>query len=356
MTDNSGIEGTAIEIADQRIGPGNPCFIIAELGVNHNGDVGKARDLIHAAAATGASAVKIQSFVVENLVTEEAPTALYQRSGGWGELQAEMLRKLSLDREAHMTLAAEASKAGVIFLSSAFDEQSLDLLISLDVPAIKIPSGELTNHLYLRHAASLARPLLISTGMATMQEVDNALAVISEVGQVPLALFHCVSAYPAPAHDANLRAMAALRSRFGVPVGFSDHTQGVEIAIAAVALGADMLEKHLTLDSNDNGPDHRCSLEPSSFRYMVESIRAVESAVGDGVKAPRSSEADTAIAARKSLVVLRDLPLGHTIATGDVGALRPGTGIPPSELPRIIGRRTRHSLSAGSILSLDALE
>ncbi len=346
-----------IEFGGRRIGTAQPCFLIAEAGVNHNGNADLAHQLVDLAADMGADAVKFQSFDPDRLAARGAPKAAYQqRATSHGESQYEMLRALALRTEAYPSLMSHAEERGLAFLSSPFDEESASMLDDLGVKAFKIPSGELVNHPYLRFIAGLGKPLIVSTGMATLGEVERALETIEQNGNPPVVLLHCVSSYPAAAEDANLRAMKTLRTAFGVPVGYSDHTRGIEVSLAAVALGACVLEKHVTLDTALPGPDHAASLGPPEAYALGKAIRLVESALGDGRKRPRPSESEVAAVARKSLVLRRDLRPGELIEADSLIALRPGTGIPPSRLGEVVGRRVREAVEAGSILRLDMLQ
>ena len=284
-------------LAGRPIGQGR-CFVIAEAGVNHNGEIGKALALVDVAAAAGADAVKFQTFSAARIAVADAPKARYQERDQ-SPTQREMLRRLELDEPMHRQLIARAAERKIVFLSSPFDEISADLLEKLDIAAFKIPSGELTNTPFLRHVAAKRRPMIVSTGMANLDEVCDAVAAIgSESGG--LALLHCVSAYPAEPRDANLRAVAALENTFNVPVGWSDHMLGTEVALAAAALGAAVIEKHLTLDRALPGPDHAASTEPAEFAALVRSIRTIESALGSGEKRPTAAEAEIAAVARRA--------------------------------------------------------
>lgn len=338
-------------VAGRRIGAGARVFVVAEAGVNHNGDLGLAEQLVDAAADVGADAVKFQTFRAARLVSPGAPKAAYQReTTGADEGQLEMLQRLELGREAHRTLQARAARRGLVFFSAPFDEDSADELEALGVPLLKVPSGEVTNLPYLQHLAAKGRPLIVSTGMCTLDEVARAMETIHAAGDPAVVLLHCVSAYPAPAHEMNLRAMDTLRERFGRPVGLSDHTLGIEVALAAVARGAAAVEKHLTLDRALPGPDHRASLDPPAFTALVQGIRTVEAALGDGVKRPMPSEADTARVARKSLVAARPIAAGRRLAAEDVAVRRPGTGISPADLERALGRTATRDLAAGDVI------
>ena len=343
-------------VPERRIGAGAPVFIVAEAGVNHNGDPALARRLVDAAAECGADAVKFQTFSVDALLTRGAPKAGYQvETTGAGESQREMLARLELSLEVLAELKDRAAKHGLIFFSAPFDEESADVLDALDVALFKVPSGEITNLPLLRHLAAKGRPIILSTGMASLEEVEQAVSAISGAGDPPLAVLHCLSAYPAPAAEINLRAMDTLAVRLGCPVGFSDHTLGIEIAVAAVARGAQIIEKHLTLDTSLTGPDHRASLDPPVFAAMVRAIRSVESALGDGIKRPMPSEADTRRVARKSLVAARALKAGERLGAEDVLIKRPGTGIPPAELPRVLDRRLTRDVAADEVIPWEAL-
>jgi N,N'-diacetyllegionaminate synthase len=340
-----------ILLGDRWIGPGYPCFVIAEAGVNHNGDLGLAKALVDAAVGARADAVKFQTFRAERLVTRTAPKAKYQvQTTGEQESQFQMLKRLELDEPSHRALMDHCHGRGILFLSSPFDEESCDFLDALGVAGFKLPSGELTNIPFLRHAASKGKPLILSTGMATLDEVARAVDAVREAGCRQLVLLHCVSNYPAAPADANLRAIAALREVFGVPAGFSDHTEGYAVALAAVALGACVLEKHFTIDRSLPGPDHRASIEPDALAALVAGVRQVEAALGDGIKRPAVSEADTARATRKSLVALREIGAGERLEPEMVGMRRPGTGMEPDRLGELLGRRARAEIAEGSLL------
>ena len=340
-----------ITIADRRIGPGSPCFVIAEAGVNHNGDVGLAVKLIDAAVAAGADAVKFQSFRADELASRSAPKAGYQMADGApGESQWDMLKRLEFGQVEFARLKDYCERVGIIFLSSPFDVASVDLLEGLGVAALKIPSGELTNHALLERAARSGKSILMSTGMCEMEEVAEAVAVIERSGAAQLALLHCVSTYPAAAENCNLRAMATMRDRFGVPVGFSDHTLGADVAIAATALGADVIEKHLTLDRSMNGPDHAASMEPGAFGEMVKSIRRAASALGDGVKGMAEVERANREVVRRSVVLNVDLAAGVTIERSHLSSCRPAGGIRPEEMESVVGKRTARAIKAREML------
>lgn len=338
------------EIAGHVIGGGR-CFVIAEAGVNHNGDVARARALVDAAVAAGADAVKFQTFKAERVVSHLAPKAAYQRATtGSGESQLEMVRKLELSQAEFRQLKQHCDAKGIVFLSTPFDHPSVDFLDDLGVPAFKVPSGEITNLPLLSDIASRAKPVVLSTGMSDLDEVDRAITTLASHGCPALAVLHCVSNYPADPRDANLRAMATMQAEFNRPVGFSDHTTGIDIALAAVALGASVIEKHFTLDKTLPGPDHRASLDPDELHSLVVGVRRVEQALGDGIKLAKSSEADTRLVARRSLFLCEALPAGRDIDTDKLVALRPAGGIEPSQIDTLVGRRVAHDLAAGAML------
>jgi N-acetylneuraminate synthase/N,N'-diacetyllegionaminate synthase len=344
-----------IEIAGHRIG-GGPTFIIAEGGVNHDGQVEVAHRLVDAAADAGADAVKFQTFDPAALAAAGAPTAEYQRRSTTDDDQRAMLARLALPAEAWAALRDHAAERGIVFLSTPFDDASADLLDDLGVPAFKVASGELTNLPFIARLARRGRPLLVSTGMAEMVEVAAAIDAIAAAGDPPVALFHCVSNYPARPADANLRAIATMRAAFGVPVGWSDHTLGIDLALAAVTAGATLVEKHLTLDRSAPGPDHAASLEPDELRAMIDGVRTVEAALGSGEKQPVEAERAMARVARKSLHWARSLPAGSPIGESDLAALRPGTGISPARTGELVGRRTRRAVTAGELIRPDDAE
>ncbi|MGQ0741694.1 MAG: N-acetylneuraminate synthase [Alphaproteobacteria bacterium] len=340
------------------VSDGTPCLIIAEAGVNHNGDAGLAHKLIDAAAVVGADAVKFQTFRTEAVVAPGAPKAAYQRASASekGD-QSGLLRGLELSFDEFRKLSRYAQEKGLIFLSTAFDFESLEFVVrELSVPAIKIPSGEVTNVPYLRRAASYRRPVILSTGMATLEEVGSALEALVAGGTDEIAVLHCVSAYPTPDDACNLAAMSTLAAAFGRPVGFSDHSRGIDIALAARALGAAIIEKHLTLDKALPGPDHVASLEPAEFGRMVEGIRRIEQALGDGRKRPQACEEDVSLVARRSLFLARDCAAGEVLTEAHLIALRPAIGMSPASIDAVTGRRARHTLQRGSLLQWSDLE
>ncbi len=341
---------TAFSIGTHTIGEGR-CFVIAEAGVNHNGDIALAHKLIDAAVDAGADAVKFQTFKSEQLISEGAPKAAYQQKAtGTGESQLEMIKALELSFDDFAALHDHCVTRGIIFLSTPFDHGSVDFLNRLGVPAFKIPSGEITNFALMAHIGRCARPMILSTGMSTLKEVADALAVLEQGGDAGIAVLHCVSNYPADPADANLRAMETMRRALSRPVGWSDHTTGCDIAFAAVALGASIVEKHFTLDKSLNGPDHSASLDPKELADLARGIRRVEIALGDGVKCSRSSEADTRVVARRSLFLRHGLATGDPITADALIAMRPAGGIGPNELKNVIGRQAARALSAGTMI------
>jgi len=344
------------DIGDRSIGPGQACFIIAEAGINHNGDIESAKRLVDAAVAAGADAIKFQTFSADTLVTRAAPMAQYQvENSGKNEPQYDMLRRLELSPAAHREVIRHCQDSGIMFLSSAFDEASADLLLELGVPAFKIPSGEITNLGFLCHVARMGRPIILSTGMCGLAEVEAAVNAIEEVGHPGLSLLHCVSEYPADPSVVNLQAMRTLQVAFAVPCGYSDHTLGIEIPLAAVALGASVLEKHLTLDSTMPGPDHLVSLEPEPFQRMVSGIRKIEAAMGSGRKRPTAGERDTAAVARKSLTAVREIQPGTIITDAMLVLKRPGTGLPGGLRAQVVGRSARRLIHAGEMIALEMI-
>jgi N,N'-diacetyllegionaminate synthase len=330
----------------ERVSGNGPVVVIAEAGVNHDGSLRDAHALIDTAAACGADAVKFQTFSPERLVSETAQTAAYQASRTGNERQADMIASLALPDSSWSELREHAGEVGLEFLSTPFDLESAHLLLSVGMRIIKVPSGEITNLPFLNELAGLGRPLLISTGMADVYEVQAACrATATAPGR---ALMHCVSAYPASNESCNLRALTTLGMTFGLPIGWSDHSTGTESAIAAVALGARVVEKHITLDRLRRGPDHQASEDPAGFRQYVDAIRRTEGLLGDGIKRPHPSEYDVMAVARRSWHACHDLPRGHMLECADLVALRPGHGVPPSA--DITGRMLTRSVQAGSVI------
>lgn len=344
------------QIDRKPIGAGFPTYVIAEIGVNHNGDVKLAKQLIEIAAAAGAQAAKLQSFSADRLVAPSAQKAAYQLVGAdRNESQHAMLKSLELNEAAHRDLFEYAKICNITLISTPFDEESADLLDSLGTPAFKISSGDLTHHRLLRHIAAKGKPMLVSTGMANIGEVHGAVQAIAKAGNPPVALLHCVSVYPADPADANLRAMATLEASFGLPVGWSDHTTNPIVSWAAVALGARILEKHITLDKNMPGPDHSASANPEDFAAYVAGVRTVEATLGNGIKTMCPAEGPIAAVARRSVVTLVPIAAGNTILAEQLGARRPGTGLSPDLLPMLIGRKALRDIPPGTVLKLDML-
>jgi N,N'-diacetyllegionaminate synthase len=335
--------------------------IIAEAGVNHNGDIRKAEQLIDKAADAGADYVKFQTFKADKLVSKEAPKAIYQQknTADSDNTQYEMLKKLELSEEDHTRLMQYAKYRKIKFLSTAFDLDSIDFLDSLNIDVFKIPSGEITNYPYLVHVASKKKPVILSTGMATMQEIQEAVVVLTDHG-VPvknITILHCNTEYPTPFEDVNLKAMLTIAERFQVSCGYSDHTLGIEVPVAAVALGATVIEKHFTLDRNLPGPDHKASLEPSELKAMVSAIRNIEKAMqGNGIKEPSASELKNIIVARKSIHIARDIARGEILTSADLLMQRPGDGISPMKMNEVLGKKAAVTLKQGSKLSWNDLE
>jgi N-acetylneuraminate synthase len=340
-----------VKIGNKWIGDNKPCFIIAEAGVNHNGDVNLAKKLIDAAKRAGADAVKFQTFRAENVVTADAGKANYQKeTTGDGESQLEMLKKLELTGRDFKKLFDYSRKKAIVFLSSPFDKTSVDLLDELGIAAFKIPSGEITNLPLLKYIARKKKPIILSTGMSTLGEIEEALGVLRKEGAEEIILLHCVSCYPAASEDINLRAMDTLRRAFKLPVGLSDHTLGIAIPIAAVALGACVIEKHFTLDRYFPGPDHRVSLEPGELKHMVKAIRDVEKALGDGVKKPAEEEKENKGLVRRSLVAKVDIAEGTMLAEEMLDIKRPAGGIEPKYIGLVVGRRAKKDIAKDSLI------
>jgi N,N'-diacetyllegionaminate synthase len=330
-------------------------LVIAEAGVNHNGDSVVAKRLVDAAVMAGADLVKFQTFTAAGLATRSAGKAEYQRRGDDdAESQLEMLRRLELSRAMHEELIAHCRMRNIGFLSTAFDLDSIDMLVELGLQRFKVPSGELTNLPYLRHIGRLRRPLIVSTGMATLAEVAAAIAVLEEAGteRAQIVALHCTTEYPTPMRDVNLRAMLTMREALGVHIGYSDHTRGIEVAVAAVALGACVIEKHLTLDRHMPGPDHQSSLEPAELQAMVTAIRNIECALGDGIKQPSECERDNRLIVRKSIVAAQPIAQGERFTKDNLTVKRPGTGLSPMRLDEVLGRVAGRSFAVDELIEL----
>lgn len=330
-------------------------LVIAEAGVNHNGDMAMAKALVDVAAGAGADVVKFQTFSTKRLVTSVAPKAAYQkRNSDAQETQFDMLRRLELSEEDHVELIEHCRRKGIAFLSTGFDIASVDMLVALGVKLFKIPSGEITNLPYLRHIGGLGGDVLLSTGMANLGEVEAALAAVEAAGTARnrITVLHCTTEYPADIDGVNLRAMTSMASAFGVKVGYSDHTEGIEVSIAAVGLGATVIEKHITLDRNLPGPDHKASIEPGELKAMVSGIRNVERALGDGVKRVTPAEAHNLPIARKSIVASGPIKVGARFSTDNLTAMRPGTGLSPMLWDQVIGRVAARDFEAGEAIEL----
>lgn len=338
-------------------GQNGRCFVIAEAGVNHNGSLERALEMVDAAAEAGADAVKFQTFKPALLVHHKAEKGKYQqKTTSAEESQYDMLAKLELSADDFRTLRDHAVKRGIMFLSTPFDEESAGLLEKLDVAAFKLSSADITNLPLIERVAATGRPVILSTGMSQIEEIDEAVEAARAAGCLELGILHCVSAYPTPAGECNLRVMASLHERYGVPVGFSDHTLGIHIAAAAVSLGATILEKHFTLDRSLPGPDHAASLNAAELAQMIANIRDVESALGDGVKRPTASESENLDIGRRSLHWTRALAAGSGVEAADFVALRPGTGIAPARRGGFVGRRLARDVFEGDMVQVEDFE
>ncbi|WP_238883205.1 N-acetylneuraminate synthase [Clostridium sp. YIM B02551] len=331
-------------------------FIIAEAGVNHNGDLEVAKKLVDVAAESGADAVKFQTFKADELVTKDAPKAKYQEKTTGAGSQYEMLKKLELSYEDHIYLKNYCQERDIVFLSTPFDFQSVDLLESIDIPLYKIGSGDLTNIPLIKYIAKLNKPMIISTGMANLGEVEEPIKAIQDSGNDKITLLHCTSNYPTSYEDVNLKAMITLKNAFNLPVGYSDHTIGMEIPVAAVAMGARVIEKHFTLDKSMNGPDHKVSLEPMELEKMVKSIRNIEVAFGDGVKKCTKNEEDTRKVARKSIVAKANLKKGDILSLDNITFKRPENGISPRHFEFINNKKLVKDVNKDDLITFDLIE
>ncbi len=332
-----------------------PILIIAEAGVNHNGDIALAKKLIDAAADAGVDLVKFQTFSADRLATREAKKADYQSvTTGSAETQHQMLSRLELSANMHHELIAYCATRNIGFFSTGFDIESVDFLISLDINHFKIPSGEITNLPYLRHIGQFSKDIIISTGMSTLGDIEAAIDVLEQAGTARslITVLHCTTEYPTPMAEVNLRAMQSIKAAFGVAVGYSDHTAGIEVAIAAVAMGATVIEKHFTLDKNLPGPDHKASLEPDELKAMVAVIRNIEIALGDGIKRLTPSEARNKPVARKSLVASKSIKAGEVLSAENITTKRPGTGISPMNWDAVLGRKAVRNFAVDDLIEL----
>lgn len=328
--------------------------IIAEAGVNHNGDLELAKDLVHAAYEAGADMVKFQTFSAERLASSNALKSNYQlKTTSRVESQREMLKRLELSEKSHESLMSECKKVGIKFFSTAFDEKSFDFLLGLGcLEIIKVPSGELTNTPFLKHLAKSGIPILLSTGMCDLGDIEKSINCLETNGlnRDKITLLHCTTEYPTPMNEVNLRAIQTLSQTFNVEVGYSDHTNGIEVAIAASAIGATVIEKHFTMDRNFPGPDHKSSISPNELKEMVRNIRNIEVAMGDGVKRSTQSEEKNKLVVRKSLHAINDISKGDILSSLNVGTKRPGTGICASEWDDIIGKTASRSYKSGDLI------
>lgn len=337
-----------------------PVIIIAEAGVNHNGSIASAEKLIKVAADAGADYVKFQTFKATNLVSAIAEKADYQKANMKGDkdnTQFNMLKNLELSYDDHLVLIEYCKKLSIKFLSTAFDLESVEMLNKLGSEIWKIPSGEITNLPYLEKIGSLKKNVILSTGMCTIEEVEIAMDVLVRNGteKNSITVLHCNTEYPTPMNDVNLKAMLHIKNKLDVKVGYSDHTTGIEVPIAAVALGAEIIEKHFTLDKNMDGPDHKASLEPGELQQMVSAIRNIEKALGDGIKKPSPSEIKNMIIARKSIHLAKDFNQGHVLSKADLVMKRPGSGISPMDYNKVIGKKLLTNLGSDHMLNWDEL-
>lgn len=331
----------------------NKVFIIAEAGVNHNGSIEIAKKLIDAAVEAKVDAIKFQTFTAENLVSKQAQKAEYQlQTTEDNESQYEMIKKLELDYEAHKLLIDYCHKKGIMFLSAPFDLKSIDLLAELDIAIFKIPSGEITNLPYLEKIGKLNKKIILSTGMCTLEEIEQALIVLKKQGAVDIIVLHCNTEYPTPMKDVNLKAMQTMGEALGVTIGYSDHTIGIEVPIAAVAMGARVIEKHFTLDKNMEGPDHKASLEPKELKEMVKAIRNIELALGSGIKQPTASEKKNKDIARKSIVAKCHVYKGDILTEDNITIKRPGNGISPMRWYEVLGTVSNKEYEEDELITL----
>lgn len=346
-----------VRVADRWIGEGQPTFIIAEAGVNHNGDISIAKKLVDAAVEAGADAIKFQTFNVDKLITEGAAKPSYQiRTTGGGSSQYEMLKQLELSEDDFKQLKEYSDKIGITFLATPYDSTSADFLDNLGVEAFKVASCDITNIPLLEHLARKKKPIILSTGASTLGDIESALLTLYSLSNKKIILLHCVTCYPAKFEQTNLRVLKTLGQAFQLNVGYSDHTQGYFVPIAAVALGAAVIEKHFTLDRSMKGPDQPTSLEPGELKLMIEGIRIVEKALGKYIKHPSKEELEARANLRRSIVAAVDISQGSTLTEDMVDIKRPGTGISPANLKRIIGAKVRRNIAKDELLSWDVIE
>jgi len=345
-----------IKIGDRLVGHGELTFIIAEVGVNHDGKLTRAKELIEIAVDAGADAVKFQTFIPEEIVVEKAPKAAYQKvTTDAKQSQLDMLRDVSLSFNDFVILKNYCDDKGITFLSTPFDLKSINFLAELGVAAIKVTSTDTNNLPALKHIASMNLPVILSTGMSTLGEIEAAVDTIYSTGNDQVAILHCTSNYPTLPEDCNLRSMHTIAQAFQTVVGYSDHSLGIEVSIGAVALGASIIEKHFTIDKSLPGPDHQASLNPDELRSLVKAIRNIEKALGDGIKKPVQRELEVKNAARKSIVALVDIPPGTDITTDMLAMKRPGTGIEPKYIDLIIGRKAKRKIEKNELISWDCI-
>lgn len=345
-----------LHIGNKSIGNRNPIFIIAEIGVNHNGDIGIAKKLIDVAFEAGADAVKFQTFFTKDHISKVASTAEYQNKSSSVKTQLELVKKLELKKEDFLNLKEYAENCGLIFLSTPFDFKSVNLLMDLDIPVFKVSSGDLTNKPLLEKIAQTGKPVILSTGMANLSEINEAIKWLVDNGCKAYSLMQCTSSYPTEIKDCNLMVIKTFQKYFDVPIGFSDHTVNSISSIIAVGLGINFIEKHITLDHTLNGPDHSMSMEPKEFKQFVQSIKNAQEALGNGIKETLPCEENVKKLARKSIVALTDISKGTLLNYQNIGIKRPGTGIHPKLIENIIGRKIKQDVAEDSLLKWDDLE
>ena len=347
-----------VQIGNRLVGPGQPCFIIAEVGVNHNGDLNLAYKMVDIALQAGVDAVKFQSFITEELITLNAPKASYQlETTGQSNSQYMMLKALELTSIQHNMLKQYCADKGIVYLCTPYEHTSVDMLDVLDVTAYKIASTDINNLPFLQYIATKNRPVILSTGMSTLGEIEQAIGVLYSGGlKGKIILLHCTSEYPAPIEEVNLCAILTMQQAFGCPIGFSDHTVGLGASPWAVAIGACIIEKHFTLDRSMDGPDHRASLEPTELKELVHTVRQVEVALGNGVKRPMPSELTNKPLMQKSLVARRAIQAGSVITVNDLTCKRPGFGLAPSWFETVIGKRAARDIPEDTLITLSSVD